>query len=85
MNYSEAVSINEEDTHGFIEAVQNLDNPLDLILHSPEGFAGVAEGTVSYLRKKFDDIRVIIPQAAMSAATMLACSCLLYTSDAADE
>ena len=47
---------------------------LDLILHSPGGQPEVTESRVSYLRKKFDHIRVIVPQAAMSAATMLACA-----------
>ena len=47
---------------------------LDLILHSPGGVAEVTESMVYYLRKKFDHIRVIVPQAAMSAATMLACA-----------
>jgi hypothetical protein len=47
---------------------------VDLILHSPGGSAESAEALVSYLRSKFDDIRVIVPQAAMSAATMLACA-----------
>ena len=49
-------------------------NELDLILHSPGGSPEATEGMVSYLRKKFDHIRVIVPQAAMSAATMLACA-----------
>ena len=34
----------------------------------------MAEALVSFMRSKFKDIRVIVPQAAMSAATMLACS-----------
>ena len=47
---------------------------LDLILHSPGGSAEVTEALVSYIRTKFTHVRVIVPQAAMSAATMLACS-----------
>ena len=47
---------------------------LDLILHSPGGSAEAAEAIILYLRKKFTDIRVIIPHAAMSAATMMACA-----------
>lgn len=58
-----------------MEVVHGLDGEkLDLILHSPGGSAEVTESIVSYLRKNFKHIRVIIPQAAMSAATMLACS-----------
>lgn len=71
----EIVSINDEDTHGLMEVVHGLpDKPLDLILHSPGGSAEAAEMLVSYLRSKFPHIRVIVPQAAMSAATMLACA-----------
>lgn len=47
---------------------------LDLIIHSPGGSLEAAEAFVTYLRTKFRDIRVIIPQAAMSAATMISCS-----------
>ena len=49
-------------------------NGLDLLMHSPGGSPDAAEAVVNYLRSKFTDIRVIIPQAAMSAATMLACA-----------
>jgi hypothetical protein len=69
------VSINDEDIHGFMEAIAGLTgNNLDLILHSGGGSAEATDAIVSYLRQKFTDIRVIIPQAAMSAGTMLACS-----------
>jgi hypothetical protein len=47
---------------------------LDLIVHSGGGSAEAAEQLVQYLRSKYQDIRVIIPQNAMSAATMLACA-----------
>lgn len=50
------------------------DGRLDLILHSPGGSPEATEAIVTYLRSKFNDIRVIIPHGAMSAATMLACS-----------
>ncbi|TLY27608.1 MAG: serine protease [Ignavibacteria bacterium] len=70
-----AVSITDEDIQGFMEVIYGLkEKSLDLILHSPGGSAEAAEGIVTYLRSKFDDIRVIVPQAAMSAATMLACA-----------
>jgi hypothetical protein len=45
---------------------------LDLIITSPGGLAEATESIVSYLRSKFDHIRVFVPLAAMSAATMLA-------------
>lgn len=71
----ELISITEEDVQGLMEVVHGLKGTeLDLIIHSPGGSPEATEAIVSYLRSKFDDIRVIIPQAAMSAATMLACS-----------
>ncbi|MDH4129521.1 MAG: serine protease, partial [Spirochaetota bacterium] len=67
------VSIIDEDLQGFMEAVHGLKNPnLDLILHTGGGSAEATEAIVSYLRQKFKNIRVIVPQAAMSAGTMLA-------------
>ena len=71
----ELVSITEEDIQGFMEVVNGLRNPnLDLVLHSPGGSPVAAEAIVKYLRKKFSDIRVIIPQSGMSAAAMVACA-----------
>ncbi len=73
---SQLTSIVPEDVHGLMEVVHGLDfgKGLDVILHSPGGSPDAAEAMVHYLREKFDDIRVIVPQAAMSAATMLACA-----------
>lgn len=69
------VSITPEDIQGFMEVVYGLPlGPLDVVLHSPGGSAEAAEALVNYLRSKFTNIRVIVPQAAMSAACMLACS-----------
>lgn len=50
-------------------------NTLDLILHSPGGSFEAADQIVTYLRSKFSHIRAIVPQNAMSAATMIACAC----------
>ena len=48
---------------------------LDLVLHTPGGDPTAAEGIVNYLHAKFGrDVRVIVPQMAMFAGTMLACS-----------
>ena len=69
------VSINDEDIQALMEVIQGLKgNKLDLILHSPGGSLEATEAIVSYLRSRFADIRVIVPQLAMSAATMIACS-----------
>lgn len=63
------------DVMGFMEACSNInERQLDLILHSPGGSAEAAESVVEYLRQRFDHVRVIVPVAAMSAATMLALS-----------
>jgi ClpP class serine protease len=71
----DAISITDEDVQGFMEVFHGLKgDTLDLIVHSPGGFAESTEAIVSYLRAKFKDVRVIIPYAAMSAATMLACA-----------
>jgi len=71
----ELVSITDEDVHAMMEVLRGLSGDgVDFILHSPGGSAESAEALVSYLRSKFQDIRVIVPQAAMSAATMLACA-----------
>jgi hypothetical protein len=58
-----------------MEALAGLNNEnLDLILHTGGGSAESTDAIVSYLRQKYRHIRIIIPQAAMSAGTMLACA-----------
>jgi serine dehydrogenase proteinase len=73
---AETISITAEDIQGFMEVVHGLppENNLDLILHLPGGSAEVTEAIVKYLRSRFSDIRVFVPQAAMSAASMLSCA-----------
>ena len=59
-------------------AVHNLDRSkgLDIILHTPGGEIAAMQSIVNYLHKMFkQDIRAIVPQIAMSAGTMIACSC----------
>ena len=71
------IDINDSDITGFMNAIKRLDDTkgLDLILHTPGGSPTATEGIVKYLHSKFhNDIRVFIPQMAMSAGTMLACS-----------
>ena len=71
------IDINDSDITGFMNSMKGLDfnKGLDLILHTPGGNPTATEGIVKYLHSKFkDDIRVIVPQMAMSAGTMLACS-----------
>jgi hypothetical protein len=70
-----SLQINLADMQGFMETVSNIkEKNLDLILHSPGGQAEAAESIVDYLRCRFDHVRVFVPMAAMSAATMIALS-----------
>ncbi len=67
------LQVSEEDIQGLMEVVHGLPaDPTDIIIHSPGGSAEVAEGIVEYLHTQYPHIRAIIPQAAMSAATMIA-------------
>ena len=69
------VQVGLPDVQGIMEAVSNVkERELDFIIHSPGGTAEAAESLVEYLRERFDHIRIFIPLAAMSAATMIALS-----------
>jgi len=69
----DALSITLGDKQGFMEVIAGTTgDQLDLIIHSPGGYAEAAESIVSYLRTRFVHIRAFIPLAAMSAATMMA-------------
>lgn len=71
----EFVSLSFGDVHGLMEVVYGLKGKaLDLVLHCPGGSPEAAEAVVNYLRAKFDDVRVVVPHMAMSAATMIACA-----------
>lgn len=71
----DVISINDEDIQGIMEVIHGLSGPnLDFIIHSPGGSAEAAEAIVTYLRSKFSHIRVIVPQLAMSAATLISCA-----------
>lgn len=70
------VAIIPDDIQGFMSALHGLKgNNLDLILHSPGGSLEAADQIVQYLRSKYENIRAIVPQNAMSAAAMIACAC----------
>ena len=76
-NHASAI-IDDNDMNGFMTTIHQLDRAqgLDLILHTPGGNLASVESLVDYLRKMFGtDVRAFIPQLAMSAGTMLACSC----------
>lgn len=64
-------SISLLDMQGLMEVFKGLSGQkLDLILHSPGGQAEATERLVTYMRSKFDHVRIFVPLAAMSAATM---------------
>jgi len=70
--------IDDEDKNGFMMATHKLDRQkgLDLILHTPGGSIAATQSIVDYLRQMYGkNIRAFIPQIAMSAGTMIACSC----------
>jgi ClpP class serine protease len=72
---SPLVSLTRGDIQFFMAALAGIGGDrLDVILHTPGGSAEAVEQIVNYLRQKFSDIRVIVPQNAMSAGTMLACA-----------
>ena len=69
--------IDDEDKNGFMMACHNIDKTvgLDLILHSPGGDIAATQSIVEYLHQMFGkNIRAIVPQIAMSAGAMIACS-----------
>lgn len=70
------LGINDNDKNGFMTTIHKLDSSkgLDLILHTPGGEVAATESIIDYLTKKFKDIRVIVPQLAMSGGTMIACA-----------
>ena len=71
------ISISDIDMEGFMNAVRGLDcsKGLDLFLHTPGGDVAATEAIVKYLRSKFGtDIRVFVPQLALSAGTLIACA-----------
>lgn len=73
-------AISDEDKNGFMMALNgitkaDLAKGLDLVIHTQGGSLAATESIVDYLRRKFGrDVRVIVPQIAMSAGTMIACS-----------
>lgn len=71
-------SVNDADKNGFMTVIHKLDRSkgLDLILHTPGGETAATESLVDYLRSMFGtNIRAVVPQLALSAGTMISCSC----------
>ena len=73
----QGVGVNDADKNGFMSVIHKLDKTkgLDLILHTPGGDIAATESLVEYLRSMFEtNLNAFIPQLAMSAGTMIACS-----------
>jgi hypothetical protein len=63
------------DKLAFADITEHIEGTeLDIMLHSPGGRAEAVESIVDQLRRRFTDIRFIIPNFAKSAATMMAMS-----------
>lgn len=67
------ISINYDDKLAFYDQIPKTKNKaIDIILETPGGFAEVVEDLLKNLRKKYDDIAVIVPGYAKSAGTIFA-------------
>jgi ClpP class serine protease len=68
-------SLSPEDKTGFSDLIEGVDEKnVDILINSPGGFAEVTESIVGMLRAKYQTVRFIVPNAAKSAATLLALS-----------
>jgi len=66
-------TIDDSDITGFSDLIEGINSKeIDILLHSPGGSAEATERIVNLIRSNFSNIRFIIPNAAYSAATMLA-------------
>lgn len=73
-----AAAVNDTDKNGLMTTINGLDvsKGLDLVLHTPGGDTAATESIVDYLWSNFKgNVRCFVPQMAMSAGTMIACSC----------
>lgn len=75
---SKNIDVNDVDKNGLMTVMDGMDfnQGLDLILHTPGGDVAATESIVDYFHTKFgNNIVCFVPQMAMSAGTMIACSC----------
>lgn len=64
--------INQQDLSCFKAASAGLDGTeLDLIIHSPGGSLPITEHLARYLRRRFQNLRVIVPRYALSTASLM--------------
>lgn len=75
-----ATAIDDNDKNAFMQMVAGIskderEKGVDIILHTPGGDLAATESLVYYLKEIFgNNIRVFVPQMAMSAGTMIALS-----------
>ena len=68
----QVLQIDFSDKIPFHSMLEGLSGPkLDVLIHSPGGYAEAAETIVEELRRKFGHIRFIVPSYAKSAAAMM--------------
>jgi len=71
----ELLQIDFSDKVGFHSMLEEVNGPkLDILIHSPGGFAEATETIVEEIRRKFNHVRFIVPSYAKSAAAMMAMS-----------
>lgn len=65
-------SIDDTDVTAFSDLIENVSgDSLDVLLHTPGGFAESAERIINLLRSKFPKVRFIVPHSAYSAGTLM--------------
>jgi len=74
------ISINDGDMNAFMAVIHGMgkerNKGLDILLHTPGGDMSATEALINYLHEMFEgNIEAFVPQIAMSAGTMIACSC----------
>jgi hypothetical protein len=69
--------LNQTDKGFFVSLLDGVDRAaeeLDVIVYSPGGYPETLESVVRMMRRRFSDVRFIVPHFAKSAATMLVLS-----------
>jgi hypothetical protein len=70
------LNLSSSDVDGLSTVVQELYGPhLNLVLHGAGGDLGAASEVVSLLRSRFESIRALVPNCALSAMALVACAC----------
>lgn len=76
--HANGFAVSDNDKTSFMAAIGGMSDKtagLDLILHTPGGDVAATESLIDYLRSLFGtDVRVIVPQLALSAGTIIALS-----------